>query len=194
MDDDPGRVDDRLDAGRVRRPRGAPRASAARSAGGAGASRPSPASRRRSSSTTSRAIAVRAAPSTSAVAGRRAARTASTLGGRARPAADRFDKSGPPGGNAWESNPPRHAERGVTGFEDRGTHRDPSAPAVDGSALGADGRRLVSSGDDDAEDVPAIRLTDLTDCGGCAAKLGADLLADALAGLGADAAASPDAR
>ncbi len=32
-----------------------------------------------------------------------------------------------------------------------------------------------------------LRLTDLTDCGGCAAKLGADLLADALAGLGADA-------
>jgi selenide,water dikinase len=29
------------------------------------------------------------------------------------------------------------------------------------------------------------RLTTLTDCGGCAAKLGADLLADALAGLGA---------
>jgi selenide,water dikinase len=28
-------------------------------------------------------------------------------------------------------------------------------------------------------------LTELTDCGGCAAKLGADLLADALAGLGA---------
>jgi len=37
-----------------------------------------------------------------------------------------------------------------------------------------------------------FRLTDLTDCGGCAAKLGADLLADALSGLGADAAASPD--
>ena len=36
---------------------------------------------------------------------------------------------------------------------------------------------------------PPIRLTDLTDCGGCAAKLGADLLADALRGLGADAAA-----
>ena len=34
-----------------------------------------------------------------------------------------------------------------------------------------------------------IRLTELTDCGGCAAKLGADLLADALRGLGADAAA-----
>ena len=36
--------------------------------------------------------------------------------------------------------------------------------------------------------VPPIRLTDLTDCGGCAAKLGADLLADALSGLGAEAA------
>jgi selenide,water dikinase len=34
-------------------------------------------------------------------------------------------------------------------------------------------------------DLPPIRLTELTDCGGCAAKLGADLLADALAGLGA---------
>ena len=37
----------------------------------------------------------------------------------------------------------------------------------------------------DERDAPAIRLTDLTDCGGCAAKLGADLLADALRGLGA---------
>ena len=36
---------------------------------------------------------------------------------------------------------------------------------------------------------PPIRLTTLTDCGGCAAKLGADLLADALSGLGAEAAA-----
>jgi selenide,water dikinase len=35
---------------------------------------------------------------------------------------------------------------------------------------------------------PALRLTTLTDCGGCAAKLGADLLADALSGLGAEAA------
>jgi selenide,water dikinase len=34
--------------------------------------------------------------------------------------------------------------------------------------------------------VAPIRLTELTDCGGCAAKLGADLLADALAGLGAN--------
>ena len=32
------------------------------------------------------------------------------------------------------------------------------------------------------------RLTELTDCGGCAAKLGADLLAEALTGLGAEAA------
>ena len=37
-----------------------------------------------------------------------------------------------------------------------------------------------------------FRLTDLTDCGGCAAKLGADVLAEALAGLGAEAAAAPD--
>jgi selenide,water dikinase len=36
--------------------------------------------------------------------------------------------------------------------------------------------------------LPPIRLTDLTDCGGCAAKLGADLLAEALGGLGAVAA------
>jgi len=33
-----------------------------------------------------------------------------------------------------------------------------------------------------------VRLTELTDCGGCAAKLGADLLAEALAGLGAETA------
>jgi selenide,water dikinase len=33
-----------------------------------------------------------------------------------------------------------------------------------------------------------VRLTSLSDCGGCAAKLGADLLADALAGLGAEPA------
>ena len=33
---------------------------------------------------------------------------------------------------------------------------------------------------------PPIRLTDLTTCGGCAAKLGADALAEALAGLGVD--------
>src|SRR5258706_1954990 len=37
----------------------------------------------------------------------------------------------------------------------------------------------------DTPRLPAIRLTELTDCGGCAAKLCADLLADALSGLGA---------
>jgi selenide, water dikinase len=36
-----------------------------------------------------------------------------------------------------------------------------------------------------------LRLTQLTDCGGCAAKLGADLLADALSGIRAEAAADP---
>ena len=36
-------------------------------------------------------------------------------------------------------------------------------------------------------DLPPIRLTEMTECGGCAAKLGADLLAEALAGLGAGA-------
>src|SRR5262245_33421061 len=40
------------------------------------------------------------------------------------------------------------------------------------------------------DSVARIRLTELTDCGGCAAKLGADLLADALSGLGAQA--TPD--
>ena len=39
---------------------------------------------------------------------------------------------------------------------------------------------------------PPLRLTTLTDCGGCAAKLGADLLADALRGLGAEASAMSD--
>jgi selenide,water dikinase len=38
----------------------------------------------------------------------------------------------------------------------------------------------------------SIRLTELTDCGGCAAKLGADLLTDALAGLGAEGDAASD--
>ena len=40
---------------------------------------------------------------------------------------------------------------------------------------------------------PPFRLTELTDCGGCAAKLGADLLAEALAGLGAASAGAPPA-
>jgi selenide, water dikinase len=37
------------------------------------------------------------------------------------------------------------------------------------------------------ETTSPIRLTELTDCGGCAAKLGADVLAEVLAGLGAEA-------
>jgi selenide,water dikinase len=37
-------------------------------------------------------------------------------------------------------------------------------------------------------EIPALRLTSLTDCGGCAAKLGADLLSEALHGLGAETA------
>ena len=32
------------------------------------------------------------------------------------------------GGSAWESNPPRRAERSVTGFEDRGRHRPTRTP------------------------------------------------------------------
>ena len=35
-------------------------------------------------------------------------------------------------------------------------------------------------------EAPTIRLTELTTCGGCASKLGADALAEALAGLGID--------
>jgi selenide,water dikinase len=35
--------------------------------------------------------------------------------------------------------------------------------------------------------LPAIRLTELTTCGGCAAKMGADVLGEALAGLGIEA-------
>jgi selenide, water dikinase len=38
----------------------------------------------------------------------------------------------------------------------------------------------------------STKLTELTDCGGCAAKLGADLLADALSGLGAAGPESPE--
>ncbi len=41
-------------------------------------------------------------------------------------------------------------------------------------------------------ELPPIRLTELTECGGCAAKLGADVLSEALAGLGLDGAGSND--
>ncbi|HUQ79293.1 MAG TPA: selenide, water dikinase SelD [Patescibacteria group bacterium] len=37
-----------------------------------------------------------------------------------------------------------------------------------------------------------VRLTELTDCGGCAAKLGADLLADALRGMGGGGPDGPE--
>jgi len=40
-------------------------------------------------------------------------------------------------------------------------------------------------------ELPPIRLTELTECGGCAAKLGADALSEALAGLGLDADGVP---
>jgi selenide, water dikinase len=39
---------------------------------------------------------------------------------------------------------------------------------------------------------PRLRLTELTECGGCAAKLGADVLEEALAGLGVGSGAVPD--
>jgi selenide, water dikinase len=50
----------------------------------------------------------------------------------------------------------------------------------------------VAPGPADASAPAPIRLTDLTDCGGCAAKLGADLLAVALEGLGAAGADRDD--
>ena len=61
----------------------------------------------------------------------RGASTRSTDGGR-----DASVVIDPPwtGGSAWESNPPRDAERRATGVEDRGAHRDPSAPTADGTA------------------------------------------------------------
>ena len=42
-------------------------------------------------------------------------------------------------------------------------------------------------------ELPPIRLTELTECGGCAAKLGADALSEALAGLGLHGATPIDA-
>jgi selenide,water dikinase len=54
-----------------------------------------------------------------------------------------------------------------------------------GSSVGTPGTAHLSPAPPPAG---SIRLTDLSDCGGCAAKLGADLLAEALAGLGAETA------
>ena len=62
---------------------------------------------------------------------------------------------------------------------------DGSARATNGSAVAWAYHRRVTTLD---VPPPPLRLTTLTDCGGCAAKLGADLLADALSGLGAEAA------
>ena len=88
-----------------------------------------PASADRSSAMTSRATS-RTAPRSRRSRPKSAARsTACTLGGRT---------SGivrVSGGSAWESNPPRGAERRATGFEDRGTHRGPSAPAPSSHTL-----------------------------------------------------------
>ncbi len=171
-------------------------ARASRSAGAA----PSARSRTRSSSTTARVTAStgagsRGPPSRS----RTRARTRSTLGGRGRSAG--FDDIGSP-------------SRRVAGARGSRTHRaTPSAaPPVlkTGGPTGtpplpwsmvARGRqrprarlrtyhRRVTT----LDAPPPLRLTTLTDCGGCAAKLGADLLADALRGLGAEAALDAPAR
>ena len=50
------------------------------------------------------------------------------------------------GGSAWESNPPRDAERRATGFEDREAHRDPSAPADATVPSGPTGRQRTARG------------------------------------------------
>jgi selenide,water dikinase len=52
----------------------------------------------------------------------------------------------------------------------------------------APGRRPPRGALPEAIAAPPLRLTELTDCGGCAAKFGADLLAEALGGLGAEVA------
>lgn len=92
------------------------------------------------------------------------------------------------GGSAWESNPPCDAERRATRFEDEAGHRpertperwyvEPIDPPADALGLGSYDRGVTQL------DAPPIRLTELTECGGCAAKLGADALSEALAGLG----------
>src|SRR6186997_215135 len=61
-----------------------------------------------------------------------------------------------------------------------GAHRAPATTAV------ANERSYHRAAMTTLDDAPPIRLTDLTECGGCAAKLGADLLAEALAGLRGD--------
>src|SRR5262245_41293388 len=62
------------------------------------------------------------------------------------------------GGNAWESNPPDSAERRLTDFEDRETHRGPTAPdgMVRGVLVAADnvGRPSSSAVPSSAHDEP----------------------------------------
>ena len=64
----------------------------------------------------------------------------------------------------------------------------PLVPLVPWLALCDGGRREVRAYHPGVIDfdAPPIRLTELTTCGGCAAKLGADALAEALAGLGVE--------
>jgi selenide,water dikinase len=59
-------------------------------------------------------------------------------------------------------------------------------PAQSSSAAGLPDGRCPQVHHRDVTDLaaPPIRLTELTECGGCAAKLGADALSEALAGLG----------
>jgi selenide, water dikinase len=72
---------------------------------------------------------------------------------------------------------------------------EPLVKGSDGDPTAADRSRVPAdhAGNDAAPTYPAsvihdevrpIRLTELTECGGCASKLGADALAEALAGLG----------
>ena len=66
------------------------------------------------------------------------------------------------------------------------------ARPLPGAMVAIGGAAALSSGDDHPRRrARACASPTLTDCGGCAAKLGADLLADALAGLGAEAAPEP---
>ena len=62
------------------------------------------------------------------------------------------------GGSAWESNPPRRAERHATGFEDQGAHRDPTTP---GSIVVQRGALRVQWPEDYPAGVPSSLLLGL---------------------------------
>jgi hypothetical protein len=72
--------------------------------------------------------------------------------------------------------PTRPRRRDRIRFEDGGRHRTTPAPG----AMVAPGAYHPAVRPPDPS---PIALTDLTDCGGCAAKLGADVLAEVLVGL-----------